>query len=118
MPLPESNELNPISVTSNQQYGFGYSTIPQNVILVAGVAQTITVPEPDINGNQYTKISLNATENLWVNFNGQIAVVPSVNVGPSVDGMVLNPSTKYIRHLLSISMISAVDNLVSIEWFV
>lgn len=118
MATPGANRMNPQSLAANEQYSFGYSLIPQNLVLVAGTAQQVNIPAPEAdNANPYTKVSLNATGNIFVNFNGQTATVPGSNISPGVNGVVLNPSTKLITGMTSFSVISNVNCIVSIEWF-
>lgn len=73
----------------------------------------------------YDVVSINADGNLWFNFNGQTAAVPTVAGATGVNGSVLNPSLAWVfGNLVShsglgyISIAGTGTIRLSAEWFI
>jgi hypothetical protein len=79
-----------------------------NVVLAANVAQTYTIPA------WANCINLSATGNLYVTFGGATAAIPGANVIDGT-GSIINPSARGVIGGSSISLLSPVACIVSIE---
>jgi len=77
-------------------------------VLAANVAQTITIP----TGANLAEFR--STGNFFVNFNGGTAVVTAKTNGTGAE---LNPTTKYISGLKTLSVIATAVQTVTVSFF-
>lgn len=85
-------------------------TYVDNIVLVAGVAKTVTVP------SDATHAIFSGTGDFWAIFKASTAaVVPSADITDGT-GCVLNPTMRDVNALTEFSLISSATPLISIAF--